>query len=342
LARIGDYLGASFGPFTIYKHIGSGKDAEAFACRDGRNGLSYVLRLDAADRDIWAGPPRLPPRNASIERANATGTWAIAGSQWKQAVKDRKRDPDSMVIAAVDVYGVVDLNYLVLVAPPVRTKHAPDVDEIVRRIPTDLVTRSLLWRELCQALGAHLEPPVTIPEGALDGALDRLWSKQFAESALPWLWTANIAPEWRERIGRLDPGGTEVTPLPEENLLFRLVCGLGKGSLTAEELAACFRCRHFRANVSAGEAHQLLAANNLISTIMGFSTSSVLGWMISLLESEPADEIADASEFELRKQQRDLDEFELFLQSPAGQNQLPVTLAMNDEGYHLKSGAVNF
>jgi hypothetical protein len=341
VAKLADYVGATFGSFAIDKYLESGKEADVFACSDRRTGLAYVLRLDSADQAVWAGPPLLPPRNASIERANAKGSWLFSSGLWQSNVEGRRSDPEFVIMVAPDLYGVVDSRYLVPVSSPVRVRDVPDVDAVIERVPPATVCQSLVWHELSQAIAAQLEPPLTLADDVLESALGRVGCPSLAESATPWLLFADIVPDWHDRAQRL-LAGAEGNPGLEENLMLRLVCGIGKGFFTVEEMKACFRCRHFRANISAEEVHQLLAVRNLVSTIIGFSTTSVLEWMTSQLQIEPASEIADATEFELRENQRDLDRFELFLQTPAGETQQPITIATSDEGYQLTASRVQF
>src|SRR5262245_56768884 len=135
MARVTDYVGRSLGSFEIIRVIDHGAKAEVFACRHKTTGIVYVLRLAATDNDLWAGDPVLPPRNASIERPNAVGTWGMQPAYYELSLKERKGAKDAWVIKTTSIYGILEQRYLVPVASPVRVKGAWDIDALLKKAP---------------------------------------------------------------------------------------------------------------------------------------------------------------------------------------------------------------
>jgi hypothetical protein len=338
MAKVVDYVGAEFGPFVIDQYLDSGQEADVFTCTDRRTNLAYVLRLDSNDPEVWSGPPSLPPRNASIERANARGSWLHSQRTWQANVRARQDDVGT-VITAVDVYGVLNGQWLIPVSAPERPRGVVDVDRLAGAVTT--VADSLVWKELCQAIAAHLEPPAALSDETIDAALERLASPALLEAAAPWIVMSDAAPETARRaVASLS--GPPGSPPVDENLLLRIMVAIARDHLTADQATACLRCRHFRANVAIDEVHQLVAAHNLVGTVIGLHSAPLYAWLIEQLTRVPADSLDDAAEFALDDTPPDLERFELFLQSPAGESQQPVVMAFEPDGsYQLSVGRVS-
>jgi hypothetical protein len=337
MAKVRDYVGQRFGPFEITGYMASGQEADVFACTDERNGLSYVLRLDSADAAVWSGAPLLPPRNASIERPNAHNSRLASGAYWSSFAVDRRRRGDGLKVRVTDVYAVLDVRYLVAVAPSVRVSGSVDVDAVVRAVPS--ASSSLIWRELCQAIAAHAEPPMVVEEETLVTWLEWLAGDELARSAAPWLFMSDTPADLTARLETVLTTDAGKPPL-EENILLRLAVAFARDIITLEQLERTMRCRHFRANVSADEVHQLLAAANVVTSLVGFDSAAMYHAFVRMLTEAPYDEYETPDEFEVREDDVDVDRFELFLQSPAGSGQQPVVLVTTEDGYHLSVAAV--
>ena len=135
MATAADYVGRTFGSFSIVQKLAGGAEAEVFSCRHEATGLLYVLRLDVNDDSLWAGEPLVPPRNQTLEAKNAKGTWLVAPRYHAESVRARALNASSWAFNVPAIYGVLSNRYLVPVASPVRVRLARDVDDILAATP---------------------------------------------------------------------------------------------------------------------------------------------------------------------------------------------------------------
>jgi hypothetical protein len=324
MARTGDYVGKTFGPFRIMSHIGSGAEADTFLCGDERTGMAYVLRLDARDTANWRGAPRLPPRNASVEVDNVLGTRAAHPVLWKDNREARQRGLGVSVVPP-DIYGVLSLRYLVPASPAVRVRGAVDVDVLVHAVAPETVLGSLAWREVT-ALIVMITELVGPPVRAL-----QWWSGTALHASVNTMLASS-------RVGRKDRAAVlealssqhRLPPL-QENLLLRLVVAAGLGLITVAQAQATMRCRHFRTNVTAAEIHQIAVLQSLIRDHRVLSYQAPIAFLAQEIQRPPYQEIADADQFEIRLD-RDISGFELFLQTPAGTTPVPLCMKLAANG----------
>ncbi len=300
MATLDDYCGREFGSFRIGEHIGSGQEADVFTCWHQQTGLVFVLRLDASDPDLWAGPAVLPPHNASVETANAQGTFAIRsaaasamlgrglGSKLLRRVSG-SRSSDWGTVRMPGIYGVVDNHHLVPVAMPLRVPGALDVDEITGAIGPDDVETSLIWVNTATAVAA------TADLGMLEAMTG----------------TRDLA----------------------QNLLLRLIVAMTKDQITVDQFQATLNCRFFRSNVTQQEAEELAKIHQLLQQAPA-ETSDVVEFVVGRLSIAPPNEWYEPEQFELRPAQRDLSAFTLFLQENAAEMRYPVV------GYDFSSGMI--
>lgn len=331
MAGINDYVGQEFGPFHILAYLDSGQEADVYRCGNVRTGLGWILRLDSQDEANWSGPPRIPPKNASIELPNAMGTRTASLLYWMDSLESRRNDPHGWVTLTVPLYGVLDGTFLIPASAALRVPYALDVDILLQRVPSRNVPNSLIWRDMCMAVAAQAEQPYTLNEPALEW----MACPSFLKSVFPYLMLANIEPTALSRILHIlnQRSGTTV-PL-DESLLVRLIVGLSQGVVTKEEVVASLRCKHFRANVSIAEVNQLIAVLQVMHGLYGSRSSGVLVWLAEQLEVAPYDEIDDADEFEVKVEDPNIERFDLFLQAPAGSRQDPVIIVREKSAYYL-------
>jgi hypothetical protein len=121
------------------------------------------------------------------------------------------------------------------------------------------------------------------------------------------------------------------TPELAENLLLRICGCVERGRLTADEVRALFRCRHFRINVTIHDVQQMMQVHQLLSrqTPQADDSLGLLGGVLDLLTSPPADPFVERDVFEIRTGRPDPSRFTLFLQEHASVDQPVLTLEAN-------------
>lgn len=331
MAGINDYVGQEFGPFHIFAYLDSGQEADVYRCGNVRTGLGWILRLDSQDEANWSGPPRIPPKNASIEFPNAMGTHTASLLYWMDNLEARQKDPRGWVTLTVPLYGVLDGTFLIPASAALRVRHALDVDILLQRVPSRNIPNSSVWRDMCMAVAAQAEQPYTLNERALEW----MACPSFLKSVIPYLMLASIEPTKLTRIGQiLNQRSETIVPL-DKSLLVRLIVGLSQGVVTKEEVIASLRCKHFRANVSIAEVNQFIAVLQVMQGLYGSRSSGALVWLAEQLEVAPYDELDDADEFEVKMEPPNIEQYDLFLQAPAGSRQDPVIIVREKSEYYL-------
>ena len=300
MATLDDYCGQEFGSFRIGEHIGSGQEADVFTCWHQQSGLVFVLRLDASEPALWAGPVVLPPYNASVEAANVQGTFlartayaeALLGGGIKSRLvrrASRSKSSDWGTVRMPGIYGVVDDHYLVPVAMPLRIPESLDVDRVIGAVQPEDVEGSLLWHDVATAAASAFDVAL-LTDMTGDRSLTR-------------------------------------------NLLLRLIVAMTKDRITVDQFQATLNCRFFRTNVTQSEATELARVHQLLQQVSA-RTSDVVEYVVGRLSTAPPNEWYEPEEFELRSAQRDVSDFTLFLQENAGELRYPVV------GYDFSSNMI--
>ncbi|MBS1813804.1 MAG: hypothetical protein JSS87_02900 [Acidobacteria bacterium] len=325
MAISADYTGKQFGSFLIGNRIGGGAEAEVMACLHRPTGRAYALRLPLADDALWDGDPLIPPQNGSIEWANARGTWLATPAYYLRSLSELKKDPNAFKIATASIYGVLDQRYLVPVASPVRIKGVKDIDTVLNLAPANDLWLFGTWETLLGALifEATKEDSESLAERwplLVGGSILQSAAAQFMRGG-------TLAAEEQTTILHALSGQPEKPELAE-NLLLRICGCVERHRLSADEVRALFRCKHFRINVTHHDAEQMIQAYRLLRTnAMGADRElGLLGGILSLLEEEPADPFAEPALFEVRSEAPDPAKFPLLLQELASHHQPVITL----------------
>jgi hypothetical protein len=331
MARSADYIEQSFGSFRIADSIAHGSKAEVYACRHETTGLYYVLRLPLADHRLWTGQPVVPPVNAILERQNAQATWSAAQIEYPQSLAARRRDKRAFIVVSPAIYGVLNQRYLIPVASPVRLKGAWDVDRLLDAIPADAVDGHGPME------GLILQMAATAPRTRSTAKEVEEWRAHWgpllggpiaAATAERYLKTGEQAYSDKRTAVRLVAESQESGPELAENILLRMCSAVARGKMSPQDAKATLRCEHFRANVTAHELTQLIAAYRVLSEefIPDKENLVLLEYLLVLLSNPPADPIEHASDFEIRRSQGNLSRFELYLQEFVGIQQQVLTL----------------
>jgi hypothetical protein len=326
MARVEDYIGKSFGALRIEAVVGHGAEAEVFACTHIPTRIVYILRLPAHDAELWGSNPLIPPRNASIERPNANGSWHAAQLYYSGSLQARQDDKDAWVFKVPAIYGVLDQKYLVPVASPIWRKGAVRVDQVLRAMPAEAVD-GLGPLEVLLLLMATSACIASRSELASNEWLKK-WSNLAGgsiaiEASRRYLRSGTHAPGERERAIRLVASVARGNPGLAENLVLRLCSCIARGIFSVEEAWATLRCTHFRRNVTYDELQQIVSAHALVAAeaFPEKDTLAALRFVLAALSEDPDDEIDDPSAFETLSDQGNLGRFDLFLQEFAGRKQ---------------------
>jgi hypothetical protein len=308
-----DYVGKQFGDFLIMERVGGGAEAEVMGCLHQTTGQLYALRLPIAEDALWDAEPLIPPHNGSIEWANARGTWLVTPGYYWHSLEELRKDPDSFRIEPAAIYGVLENRYLIPVASPIRVKGAKDIDAILELAPAEDLWLFGTWETL---LGALIFEATRKVDGRLAERWPLLVGGEILERSAAWYMRGGTLPaEEQNSILRALSGAPRKTELAE-NLLLRICGCIERGRLSADDVRALFRCRHFRINVTEHDARQMVEAYRLLkNNSMGADDAlGLMGGILSLLGDQPADPFEEPDVFEERTEQPDATRFRLLLQ----------------------------
>jgi hypothetical protein len=328
MATSKDYIGKRFGEFLIEARIGGGAEAEVLQCLHSATGLRYVLRLSVDDDSLWSGEPLIPPQNASMESNNARGTWLVAPSYYQASLTKTASDWKMKTPA---IYGVFQNRYLIPVASPIRVKAVKDIDEVLTLAPADDLWLFGLWEAILGALIFEAYANVDMEGGSTLSELPLIVGGPIlADSAKRFMANGTLSIDEQTAIlAALAPPID--TPELAENLLLRICGCVERGRLTTEEVRALFRCRHLRINVTIHDVQQMMQVHQLLSqqTPQDDDSLGLLGGVLNLLTSPPADPFVEPGLFEIRTERPDPGRFTLFLQEHASVDQPVLTLEAN-------------
>jgi hypothetical protein len=322
-----DYVGKEFGDFLVESNIGHGAEAEVYQCLHRSTGLRYVLRLDVKDDSLWGAAPCLPPRNASIERANANGSWNASAFYYQTTLEKLKTDKDTWKFTVPAIYGVLGTRYLVPVASPVRVKGALGIDEVLRLAPADDLYLFAMWEDIVLQMigGAYSDPP----EAGWEQKWRSLVGGTILQKAMAvYLAGGSLSSQEKQivlkNVEKSRMGGPELA----ENVLLRLCGAVSRGRVSLEQLKATLRCKHFRFNVTALEIQQMIDAYKILKSefVHPEDSLALLGFVFGELTQLPRDPIENHEEFETRTAQPSTEQFTLFLQEHASVHQKVLTL----------------
>ena len=322
-----DYIGRSFGEFTIVGQVGHGTEAEVLACKHVATGITYVLRLDVNDDELWDNDFLLPPRNASLERRNAQVSWMVNARRARHNVNKIQKDLSSLKITP-DIYAVIESRYLIPVASPVRVRGAWDVDRVLRMSPPTKLPLLKLWEDIIFCV---------INEACENELQTKAWRDllggQVLLSAIHYyLDGCTLTSKQKGRVVRNISINDTDGPEFAENLLLRLWSCVARGCISLDEARATLRCIHFRRNVTKHDAQQMLVAASALQRNQATKKSlAPLAFLFKELSFAPLDPFEHPDEFEICDNEPDLELYELFLQEHVGFKTDVLTLAWGAE-----------
>jgi hypothetical protein len=342
-----DYEGKQFGSFLIRANFAHGAEAEVYQVTHLGTSRTHVLRLDVNDDATWDGAPLVPPKNGSIEKPNARGTFLVTPRYYASAGIDadepreakmarmfkeqpKHKPTNDWTLATVAIYGVMDQRYLVPVASPIRVAGAKNVDEILSLSPADDVYLFQLWEDVAFHLLSEAHSHAEAGEGSAEW--DQRWAKLSGGEVLTAAirqYMAGGSLSRAEQDAVLSLVSRKPDPKPElaENVLLRICGAVSRSRMALPEFAATLRDRHFRVNVTVHEIEQMIAVFGALKNIYPEPENSVT-WVTATLtemENQPLNEYDRPDLFEIRSEPPDLDKFETFLQEAGGSQPFPTT-----------------
>ncbi|NIP26547.1 MAG: hypothetical protein GWN67_19225 [Phycisphaerae bacterium] len=328
MATVTNYIGKTFGAFTITGEVGHGAEAEVLACQHDPTGLIYILRLDINEDRLWQGDPLIPPINSHLEKKNIHGTWVMERQQYEFTLKSLKDDPDACKITSPAIYGVLDTRYLVPVSSPIRVKNALNVDHVLRAGPADDILFFEMWEDIVLTMipGAYDESG---PSQEWKDKWKNLVGGSILQCAMEkYLNAGSLSSEQKQRVLTAISGYNTDRPEFAENLLLRLCGCLSRNRISLDEARATLQCLHFRRNVTVHEAQQMIDAASLLqeNPLCSENSLSLLALVLNELSNPPLDPFQTPEQFAVQEEEPSIEQFDLFLQEYAGSTQKVLTL----------------
>jgi hypothetical protein len=247
-----DYENQVFGWFRILEKIGGGAEAEVFKCHHMPTGRVYVLRLHIEDDEVWErAEPMLPPRNYTIEHANARGT---AGFSQHAYEFSKRRSKDEWTVLATQLYGVRENKYLLPVSNTYRRLGAVSFEQILDLpLPFELLP---FWENL--GLLAQSETSL-LESGTISFETWReRWGALLRDTRLrTWVndSIAALPPQLRAVVDECLNQEIIRGPSLGESAVARIVLARLLKVMTKDELAASLSCPFFRMNITLRDLH---------------------------------------------------------------------------------------
>lgn len=328
MATAEDYLTREFGSFTILYQLGHGAEAEVFLCIDSRTHRAYVLRLSIHDDSAWDGEPEIPPRNSSIEKANAIGSWHA-----KQAYEAYTSGPDDggWTINVPVVYGLLNQRYLIPVSDPFILRDSLSINRLLEISPPNDLYLFEAWEDIALTSLHYLD---LLAKGALSRqAWEQNWGPlihgHIMQQALGrYMHGGTLSAQEQAAIMSLVPDSYPEFPPLAENIILRLIGAITRGRCGLNEALRTLKSKYLRENLSYAELTQiLLARDRLQENSSGSDTSlKLIELSVMKLTEDVFNHKDQPSEFELAVTQTPIDDFPLFLQEYAGDNRPLPTL----------------
>jgi hypothetical protein len=352
MASAEDYLGMSFGAFTVERTIGAGAEAEVFQVLHRGTGRRYVMRLDANDDEIWRGAPVNPPRNQSVEIQNVRGSW-LASTSYHEMGRDRRKprrqpalwpfrkaesnEPDWIVAVPV-IYAVKDMHYLIPVSSPFKLRNSVSIDEVFRLAPPDDLLYFEMWEDIALSM---LGDANFANRGEMSEAE---WQDRWAvlcggpilcRAVRKYMDGGSLSGEAKDAVIRRISQGTETERELAHNLILRLCGAVSRGRISLDAARATARSAPFRENIGTHDLRQIIACWNVMVNhrFRPENSLALLSAILSSMKEQPPTMAANSEEFEYARaegsredfdtfiERHHLSEHELFLQEHAGVRQ---------------------
>jgi hypothetical protein len=242
-----DYENREFGWFRIMEKFGSGAEAEVFQCHHVPTGRVYVLRLHVEDDEVWErAEPMLPPRNCTIEHANARGT--VISSQFYYDYTEKQTGEDWKFVAA-ELFGVRDNKYLIPISNVYQRPGAIKFEQLLNLpLPLEILP---FWESI--GLLAQAETGL-LKSGSIP--IEK-WRERWGfllQDALVRQWIndpmADLSPQLRSAVEASLSKAIIIGPSLEKSAVARIMVARMTKTVTKEELATSLSCPFFRMNIT--------------------------------------------------------------------------------------------